>query len=193
MALRSIAASLVRRLRVSAQTVGLPRLYKSPRPPADVQAEVGRFFDDSSLSRGTRPVMRVIMGGVCTGKTTLRQSQCARGYVIVDAAEVFLALAQGKDYEFPSVLAERMNLVGRLLAVRAIREQRHIAVELLDHDPELFHAITAAGYRIELQFLTCDPAEAVRRNQTRGTDSISAYFAQPYHVAWLKAAASSMR
>lgn len=158
----------------------------------NVAQEVERFFDDSSLADGTMPVFKVFMGAGATGKTTLRRTQCPAGYVVVDAAEVFLNLSRGGVYDFPSFLAEPMNVVGSIVARYALIERRHIATEFLTGSEDavkgLFDAVTSLGYRIDVQMLTCDPEEAERRNQARGVDCISAYFAQEHHWAWLVAA-----
>jgi hypothetical protein len=158
----------------------------------NIAQEVERFFDDSSLAHGIQPVFKVFMGAGATGKTTLRRAQCAEGYVVVDAAEVFLKLSRGGVYDFPSFLEEPMNVVGGIVARYAFLERRHIATEFLTGSADafkgLFDAVTSLGYRIDVQMLTCDPEEAERRNQARGVDCISAYYAQEHHWAWLVAA-----
>lgn len=52
----------------------------------DIGNEVGRLFDDSSLSNGVKPRAIILMGGVAAGKTTLRQSKYSHGFVLIDAA-----------------------------------------------------------------------------------------------------------
>jgi predicted ATPase len=56
----------------------------------DIGHQAARFFDDSSLSRGQTPKLVVISGGVCAGKTTVRRSHYSTGFVVVDAADIFL-------------------------------------------------------------------------------------------------------
>lgn len=72
---------------------------------------------------------------------------------------------------------------------RGARERRHVVTALLAGREEaiktLFDAVIALGYRIDVPMLTCDPAEAERRNQARGVDCISAYYAQGHPLAWL--------
>lgn len=174
-----------------------PAAHQHAEPAGDsmtfnIAQEVERFFDDSSLAHGIQPVFKVFMGAGATGKTTLRRAQCPEGYVVVDAAEVFLNLSRGGVYDFPSFLAEPMNVVGGIVARYAILERRHIATEFLTGSEDaingLFDAVTSLGYRIDVQMLTCDPEEAERRNQARGVDCISAYYTQEHHWAWLVAA-----
>jgi hypothetical protein len=171
--------------------------HQPAEPAADsmtfnIAQEVERFFDDSSLAHGTQPVFKIFMGAGHTGKTTLRCAQCPEGYVVVDAAEVFLNRARGGVYDFPSFLAEPMNVVGGIVARYAVLERRHIATEFLtgseDSIKGLLDAVTSLGYRIDVQMLTCDPEEAERRNQARGVDCISAYCAQEHQWDWLVAA-----
>ncbi len=161
----------------------------------NVAEEVQRFFDDSSLSQSIQPVFKVFLGSIATGKTSARRLQCAQGFVVVDASEVFLYLSRGGVYDFPSFLAEPMQIVGTLVARDALVERRHIVTEFLgdnaDELKELFNGVTALGYRLDIQVMTCDFDEAKRRNQARDLDCISTYYAQSFNLSWLQAAAAT--
>jgi hypothetical protein len=86
-----------------------------------------------------------------------------------------------------------LNIIGPLIARRAISERRHIVTEHIGSDLEpikaLVDAMHAIGYRSDGQVVTCDIDEALRRNRSRGDDNISAYYAEPYHGTWLHEAA----
>ena len=71
------------------------------------------------------------MGGVCAGKTTLRREKYSSGFVVLDAAEIFLSLSRGEYYEFPDAFLEPMNLIGQRVALRALRERRNLVTETL--------------------------------------------------------------
>jgi hypothetical protein len=93
-----------------------------------------------------KPVAVVLMGRVAAGKTTMRKQRFSTGYVLVDAADIFLSLSRGEVLPFPAPLQEPVGLIGRLVAKRALSE---------------------------------------RRNESRGGDDISAYYAEPFQRAWI--------
>jgi chloramphenicol 3-O-phosphotransferase len=159
----------------------------------NVNAEVDRYFDDSSLSQGNPPRLLIFMGGPASGKTTLRREKCSQGYVLVDAAEIFISLSGDAYYDFPDDLEEPMMVIGHLVASRAIHERRHIVTELIGADfeatMELIDAMKAIGYKVEAVGVICDVEEAMKRNLARGEDNISCYYAEPYQRAWLLQAA----
>jgi chloramphenicol 3-O-phosphotransferase len=169
-----------------------------PEEPAfqtDVGAEVVRHFDDSSLSNGVEPRIVILLGGPAAGKTTIRKQRFSTGYVLVDAADVFLSLSRGEYFDFPGPFAELLNVIGPLIARRAIAERRHIVTELIGSEFEptkaLVEAMRAIGYRVEMQLITCDIEEAQRRNLSRGDDNISAYYTEHYQRTWLHDAAAA--
>jgi hypothetical protein len=159
----------------------------------DLGAEVDRYFDGSSQSNGAEPRIVILMGGVASGKTTFRKQRFSTGYVLVDAAEVFLSLSRGESFDFPGPFEELLDTIGPLIARRAIDERRHIVTELIGAESEPIHALIEAmhaiGYRVGVQALDCDLEEAKRRNLSRGADNISAYYAERYQRTWLHDAA----
>lgn len=160
----------------------------------DLIAEAERYFDNSSRpTTDQRPRLVVLMGAPATGKTTIRRERYSTGYVVVDAAEIFLSLSRGGDFPFPKAFLEPMELIGASVAKRAVFQLRHIVVELIgtQFEPikELLDAMYALGYEIDVQLITCDLPEAIRRNANRGPDCISAHYAERFQRAWLVAAA----
>jgi len=159
----------------------------------DVEAEVDRYFDDSSVPRGDGPRIVMLMGGVAVGKTTIRKQRFARGYVLVDAAEIFLSLSRGEVFTFPEAFEQEMNVIGGRVARRAISERRNIVTELIGADYEatkqLIDAMLAVGYLVSVEEISCDIGESARRNLSRGEDNISCYYAEGYQRRWLLDAA----
>lgn len=166
-------------------------------PQFNVGSEVDRNFDDSSLSNGGNPRIVILMGGPAAGKTTIRRQQYSTGYVLVDAAEIFLSLCRGEYFDFPGPFEELLDEIGPLVARRAIIERRHIVTELIGHEigpiKDLADAMRAVGYQVNAQVITCDIDEALRRNANRGDDNISAYYAERFQRAWLHDVALSVR
>ena len=161
----------------------------------DLNAEVESYFDATSESKGKKPVLEIVMGGPAVGKTTLRKQKFSKGYVLVDAAEVFIRLSKGQSLDFPDDLEEPMEIVGAMIAHRAVAERRHIVTELIGSDYEatvqLIEAMRSIGYEISVNGVNCDVEEAQRRNLARGNDNISCYFAEEFQRRWLTEAAGS--
>lgn len=163
----------------------------------NIKKEIGRFFDDSSRTATEAPQLVLILGGICTGKTWLRKQRYARGYVVIDAADIFLSLSGNASYDFPSVLEEPMELIGRLVARQALHERRNIVTEMtgdqFEETSTVIDAMTSLGYKVEVIGLTCDLEEAQRRNMNRGDDNISAYYTQSYHQRWILEAVENVQ
>ena len=159
----------------------------------DISAEIDHYFDDSSVPRDGEPRIAILMGGPAVGKTTIRKQCFATGYVLVDAAEIFLSLSHGKFFPFPDAFEQPMDIIGGLIARRAISERRHIVTELIGSDYEptknLIEAMRAVGYMVDVQGITCGIEEAQHRNISRSDDNISCYYAEPYQRRWLLEAA----
>ena len=155
----------------------------------DISGEVDRLFDDSSLPADGQPVAVIISGGVAAGKTTVRKQDYATGHVLIDAADIFLSLSRGEFFPFPEAFQEPMDLIGRLVAKRALSERRSIVTEIVGAEVEpvqqLIDALRSIGYSVQGAHITCDVEEAVRRNASRADDDISAYYAEPFQRAWI--------
>lgn len=155
----------------------------------DPTAEIDRYFDDSSLATVEPPRAVIIAGGVAAGKTTLRRAKYSTGYVLLDAAEIFLSLCQGRSLNFPGPLEEPMIMIGHGVAQRIHRERRNFVTEIIGSETasvrQLLEAIKAAGYKIEFAGITCDATAAVERNSNRGENNISSYYTEHYHRQWI--------
>lgn len=155
----------------------------------DLNSETDQYFTPDSVPVDGQPSLVLIMGGPASGKTTLRRQQYASGYVLVDAAEIFISLSRGGYYDFPDAFLEPMDLIGRLVANRAISERRNIVTEIIgsdfDETTELIEAMRSVGYKIEAVGVTCEVEEAMKRNLSRGDDNISSYYAEPFQRQWL--------
>jgi hypothetical protein len=150
-----------------------------------------RFFDPSSLASGEDPVLHVVMGAVCTGKSRFIRERFDSSVVQVDAPRIFLAFCRGEVLGFPGELEEKLERVGAAVARRAVAERRSIVVEVIGRDEpleEMARALKSCGYRVEIEALDCDVETALKRNEVRGENNISAYYAEAFHYRWLMAA-----
>lgn len=166
-----------------------PISTNNQRAEIDVKAEVDRLFDASSVPTD-QPKAVILMGGVAAGKTHVRVNNFSRGFVLIDAAEIFHHLSRDtrEVLDFPDDLVEPLELIGSLVARRAISEKRNIVTEIIGADKDLtvklISALKAAGYAVDVTALTCDLEESIRRNESRG-DNISAYYAESFQIRWI--------
>ena len=161
----------------------------------DDEKVTARFFDPSSAVTGETPVLKIVSGAVCTGKTRFIRERFSTGLVHVDAPRIFLGFCRGEVLDFPGELEAKVERVGAALARRAVEEGRSIVVEVIGQDERLddmARAMKALGYRLELETLECDETTALERNRARSENNISAYFAEDFHYRWLTSAARAV-
>jgi len=140
--------------------------------------------------KNDQPELIIIMGGVCTGKTTLRKNKYAKGYVNIDAGEIFIELSKGEYYDFPSHLEGTMNQIGLEKMRESVLGKKNIVIEIIGAEyesvKELIDLSERINYSNKVDYLECDMDEAWQRNINRGNDNISAHFCEPYHIMWFK-------
>jgi hypothetical protein len=155
----------------------------------DLGAEINKYFDNSSIPASGSPEFVLLCGGPCGGKTTMRKQQYSKGYVLIDAAEIFLSLSNGEYYDFPSIFEEPLELIGSLIARQAIKERRNIVTEIIGATKEMvfpiIDAMLSIGYKTNPVYVHCELEESWKRNVERGNDNISAYYTEPYHKRWI--------
>jgi hypothetical protein len=155
----------------------------------DLGAEIKKYFDNTSIPANNSPEFVLLCGAVCNGKTTMRKQQYSKGYVLIDAAEIFLSLSNGEYYDFASILEEPLELIGSLVARQAIRERRNIVTEIIGATKEvmfpIIDAMESISYKINLIYVECEMEESWKRNVARSNDNISAYYTETYHRRWI--------
>jgi len=141
-----------------------------------------------------KPELIVITGGVCSGKTTHRKIKYSNDeYSNIDAGEIFIQLSNGAYYDFPSHLENQMLKIGFDKMRESMKEKKNIVIEIIGSNyesvEELFTWSEKINYSCLVEFIDCDFAESWQRNVNRSDDNISAYYCEPYHIAWFKQAA----
>jgi len=157
----------------------------------DIKAEMEHWFRDDSWSED--PEFVLIMGTGVSGKTRVRHAQYAQGFVNVDAADIFRRIEGDQILDFPGDHRPALDLIGAMIASRAIRERRNIVTEVhhigFEFSVALIEAMKGVGYQVKVVVLECEWKEAQRRNLARGPHNISAYDTDEFNVRWLVAAA----
>ena len=150
---------------------------------------VAAYFDDASLPADGAPEAVIITGPPASGKTTYRKQAFSLDHVLIDAADIFLRLSAGEVLSFPDDLEWPLRLAGPLVASKAIAERRNIVTEIIGDDSRstaaLVDALRRAGYAIQLKFVNAPLEVCIERNENRGDDNISAFFAQEFNIAWI--------
>ena len=154
-----------------------------------------------------KPEFVIIMGGICSGKTTLRREKYSNGYVNIDAGEIFIELCQGTFFEFPSHLEDEMNHLGVNIIKKCLKDRCNIVTEIIGSDEglvkDLASTIHMFNYSVKLVLVQCEEDVAVERLEKRNAvlerliegeynsdnDNISAYFCEIYHLKWFQQAA----
>jgi hypothetical protein len=159
--------------------------------PGRIEAETASRLPADARANGT-PVIVIIMGPICAGKTTVRRARYERGFVLIDAAQLFIDLG-GFDLDFPSTLEAPMERIGSEVARRAVSQNMNIVTEIVGakYEPvaELAEAMKAAGYKVEFEFVHADLPTCLEREQGRTMDNVSSYYAEKYQMKWLRDAA----
>jgi len=144
------------------------------------------------LPTDKQPQFVLFMGGVASGKTTMRRQQYAKGYVHIDAAEIFAQLTGGQYAAFPGAYLAELESLGSKLAKDAVNAKKNIVMEIIGDSLEMQQAIAEAvssiGYSVHAQVLTCSVEEAQRRHKhacDTDVNYISAYYTQVYHQKWI--------
>ena len=140
-----------------------------------------------------KPEFVIVMGSVCSGKTTHRKKKFTNGYVNIDAGEIFIQLSQGQYYDFPSHLESEMNEIGLEIMRRSFKNRYNIVIEIIGAKQELIEKLIEfaekLNYSTKVEILHCEIDVAWQRNVSRDKDNISAHFCESYHVTWFQKAA----
>lgn len=155
-----------------------------------------KLFNKPESTSEKTPELILVMGGVCTGKTTHRRTKYnSEDYIHIDAGELFLDLSQGEYYDFPSHLEAEMNYIGLEKCYEAIVNKANIVLEIIGSDKEgidnLVEFAKQLNYTVNVDFLDCELEVAMQRNENRTFETISAYYCEPYHFYWFKKAAAA--
>lgn len=161
-------------------------------PKEKIDEELLRIVSQAEPASQSKPVAVVVMGGVAAGKTTLRKKNYGTGYVLIDAADIFLSLSPEQGLDFPDALLGPMEKIGSAAALKALSENRSVVTEIIGADQhkttELIDALRSIGYEVKVVGVTCDVDEAFTRNMSRGPDNISAYYAESFQINWIVSA-----
>jgi predicted kinase len=136
---------------------------------------------------GGQPEFVIVAGGPGSGKSTIIKDKYNNDHVLVDAAKIHLAITENESKK-----AEKYNsyfdFIGMHLVACAIEGKKNIIVEIIGDKMEPIRSIIdkliEKGYKVDFQFINCDPEEAWKRNLQRDQLNISAVHTQDQTLSW---------
>lgn len=130
------------------------------------------------------PDFAIVMGGVGSGKTTLRRQKFADGYVNFDFGEIYNAIKKTFGEDNPK-LADYTVLASDMILRESLENKKNIIIEIIGENKDLIDPLISKmkdiGYEISLEFIDCDPAEAYKRHLKavkEDPEYLSAHFTQ---------------
>lgn len=160
--------------------------YKVSQFSADEFLTIGdnikSFWENVPASNPPKFVL--IMGGVGSGKTTIRRQQFANDYVNIDAGEIYQALLKSYAPDDPRI-EDYTAFATHLILKECILEKKNIVIEIIGDSAEaitpVIDKMKEIGYEISVSGITCDPAEAYERHLKAVKEDknyLSAYYTQ---------------
>ena len=152
---------------------------------------IDSFFDNSQPNQEA-PRAVIIMGGVGSGKTTMRKNEFASGYVQIDGSDIFSKIVKEESADDLDQYLPTIDEIGQQIMHRAVKERRNLAIEHIGDDASEMESIVdklnEIGYQVDLRFVDCDTTEAYLRH-LKATDSdyhyLSCYFTKDLHTKWI--------
>lgn len=128
--------------------------------------EIAKPFWEKGISE-IPPKFIVFMGGVGSGKTTMRRQQFANGYVHFDFGEIYNSIKKEFGEDNPK-LSSYAGLASDMILRESIDGKKNIVIEIIGENKEIIETIINKmkdiGYKISGQFINCDPVEAYKRH-----------------------------
>ncbi|MDR3547874.1 MAG: zeta toxin family protein [Candidatus Pacebacteria bacterium] len=139
------------------------------------------------LNRGDSsdtPEFVIFMGGIASGKTTIRHKDYAGGFVHFDFGEIYKEIEDEFGKGEPR-LAEYASFASNTILREALKRKKNIVIEIIGETQEpiglVIDKMREVGYKISVQGITCDVKEAYARHikaTQEDKDYISAHYSQ---------------
>lgn len=145
--------------------------------------EIAKPFWENGLSENP-PKLVVFMGGVGSGKTTIRKQQFASGYVHFDFGEIYTSIKKNIGEDNPK-LTSYTALASDMILRESIENKKNIVIEIIGEREDLItpviNKMKEIGYDVSINAITVDPVEAYKRHLKaveEDKDYLSAHFTQ---------------
>lgn len=152
---------------------------------------VDSFFDNGSKTQSP-PRAVIVMGGVGSGKTTLRRNKLAENYVQIDGSDIFAQIVDEDTADDLDLYLPIIDKIGQEITSRAVREKCDLAIEHTgdnaDEMKSIIDKLESIGYIVDISMVNCDPAEAYQRHLAATHADyhyLSCYFTKDLHTKWI--------
>jgi len=146
-------------------------------------SELAKLFWEKGISENP-PKLVIFMGGVGSGKTTIRKQKYSTGYVHFEFGEIFNTIKKefGEDN---TKLSSYATMASYMILGESLENRRNIVIEIIGDNYDIITPVIdkmkEKGYEVLLKSITCDIAEAYERHLNavkEDSDYLSAYFTQ---------------
>jgi hypothetical protein len=145
--------------------------------------EVAKPFWEKGVSENP-PKFVIFMGGVGSGKTTIRRQEYATGYVHFEFGEILNAIKKAFGEDNPK-LSSYAAMASDMILRESLENKKNIVIEIIGENKDLIdpliNKMKEIGYELSLKFINCDPAEAYKRHLNavkEDPEYLSAHFTQ---------------
>lgn len=153
-------------------------------------ASVAKSFYDKGRTE-TLPQFVIFMGGVASGKTTIRRHDYAEGYVHFDLAEIHAVLKKAVGENNPK-LGAYVDTVADMILTEAFGQKKNIVTEIIGDNYQaiapIMDNLTKIGYKVSVNSILADPVESYQRHLKavkEDPDYLSAHFTEEATLAHL--------
>ena len=130
----------------------------------------------------------ILIGPICSGKTSYRKENITDTHVVIDAGEIYLKL-YGSAGGFGEHLTEELNYIGSEIIKKIIANRYSFILEIMPDQYKnlifIINQLKKLGYKTTGIKFDCTQEEAQIRNTQRDKNDISSYFTENFHIAWL--------
>ncbi len=152
------------------------------------ESVIESFLKKDSIPKEGKPICAILTGGPGSGKTTYRKENLPKEYAVIDANEIFMKIRPSKDVKYED-FKKTVNEIGLEIALRALRENRNVVVEISGGTEETDLLMIALKrfnqYEIQLHPIICDIAKACFQHYdatNNDPDYLSSYYTENTHI-----------
>ena len=136
------------------------------------------------------PKFVILIGGVGSGKTTMRKDKYVKGYVQFDFGEILMSLRKifGNN---DSRMTDSASAVCEMVMEESLGKKKNIVIEIIGDKKDVIEpvidGITKLGYKVSIVYVSVDPAEGYKRHLKAVHDDanyFSAYYSQEATLAF---------
>jgi len=145
--------------------------------------QIAKAFWEKGVSENP-PKFVILMGGIGSGKTTMRRQQYAEGYVNFDYGEIYITLKKVFGEDHPRI-GDYLALASDLILRETINPRKNVVIEVTGNNEAMLapvlEKIKESGYEVSIEGLIADVGESYKRHLKaveEDEDYMSAYHTQ---------------